>query len=94
MPLIQCPECQREVSDAAANCPGCGHPIQAGAMVETHTTIELTSKKYKLGKLIGGVVTVLGLAIMFSGHDFGGIMAFIGVLIYFGAGVGAWWNHE
>lgn len=28
MALIQCPECQREISSAAAACPGCGHPIR------------------------------------------------------------------
>ena len=27
MPLIQCPACQKEVSDAAALCIFCGHPI-------------------------------------------------------------------
>jgi hypothetical protein len=31
MALIRCPECQREVSDKAFTCPGCGHPLwQAG----------------------------------------------------------------
>lgn len=27
MALIKCPECGREISDRAANCPGCGFPI-------------------------------------------------------------------
>ncbi len=27
MALIKCPECQREVSDKADSCPGCGHPL-------------------------------------------------------------------
>lgn len=27
MPLIQCPDCSREVSDQAPACPGCGRPI-------------------------------------------------------------------
>lgn len=26
MPLITCPDCQREISDSAPNCPGCGKP--------------------------------------------------------------------
>lgn len=31
MALTRCPECQREVSDKALTCPGCGHPLwQAG----------------------------------------------------------------
>lgn len=28
MALIRCAECQREVSDRAAACPGCGAPVQ------------------------------------------------------------------
>ncbi len=27
MPLIQCPDCGRDVSDSAPSCPGCGKPI-------------------------------------------------------------------
>lgn len=27
MPLIQCPDCSREVSDQAPACPSCGRPI-------------------------------------------------------------------
>lgn len=27
MALIKCPECSREVSDKARNCPYCGNPI-------------------------------------------------------------------
>jgi len=27
MPLISCPDCTSDVSDKAAHCPKCGHPI-------------------------------------------------------------------
>ena len=27
MALIRCPECNREISDQAAACPGCGYPL-------------------------------------------------------------------
>ncbi len=30
MALIKCPECQREVSDKAPICPGCGYPLIVG----------------------------------------------------------------
>lgn len=26
--LMQCPACQKDVSPAAVNCPGCGHPLK------------------------------------------------------------------
>src|SRR5580692_2276917 len=29
MPLFACPDCGRQVSDAAPACPGCGRPFQA-----------------------------------------------------------------
>lgn len=28
MPLVSCPECSNQVSDAAVSCPSCGHPLQ------------------------------------------------------------------
>ena len=31
MAIISCPECRRSISDQAAACPGCGHPMR-GAM--------------------------------------------------------------
>ena len=29
MPLIECPECGKKISDKAINCPNCGYPINA-----------------------------------------------------------------
>jgi hypothetical protein len=31
MALTNCPECSRQVSDQAATCPGCGHPLRPEA---------------------------------------------------------------
>jgi hypothetical protein len=31
MPLIKCPDCEREVSAAAPTCPGCGRLMKAPA---------------------------------------------------------------
>ena len=38
MALINCPECGRSVSTAAASCPGCGHPIgdKSGRMIDSN----------------------------------------------------------
>jgi hypothetical protein len=40
MALIKCPECGREVSEAAVACPGCGYPIAAGAVGSGEKTPE------------------------------------------------------
>lgn len=29
MPLIECPDCLSQISDAAPACPHCGHPFEA-----------------------------------------------------------------
>lgn len=38
MALINCPECQRQVSDQAPSCPQCGYPL-ASRGVSTNTSI-------------------------------------------------------
>jgi hypothetical protein len=29
MPLIECPDCHRQISSEAPTCPGCGRPMKA-----------------------------------------------------------------
>ena len=41
MALINCPECEREVSDQAMACPHCGHPIRGGYGYEYRSEREL-----------------------------------------------------
>lgn len=33
MALVNCPECQRQVSTSATACPGCGHPLRPSLAV-------------------------------------------------------------
>lgn len=53
MALIQCPECGKEISDRASNCPNCGCPIHVEVKEERTQQVELTnvsqgmSKKFK-----------------------------------------------
>ena len=36
MPLIECPYCQKQVSEAAAFCPNCGRPMKATRKLLIH----------------------------------------------------------
>jgi hypothetical protein len=39
MALTRCPECQREVSDKASVCPGCGYPLQGAGRFPADTPL-------------------------------------------------------
>ena len=39
MPLIYCPECGHEISNAAVACPNCGRPINANPVVERKVVV-------------------------------------------------------
>lgn len=63
MTLIICRECEKQVSSTAAACPHCGAPVaQAGRTVETPlATMQLTSKKLKLHRLLSSLVLWTGI---------------------------------
>ena len=68
MALINCDECNKEVSDKAETCPQCGAPIAnaletkaAGSQIKT---IQETSKKFKLHSIISGALFIIGTAWM------------------------------
>lgn len=82
MPLIQCPDCQKQISDAAPTCPGCGRPMKAapaplpfgapgsGVMPAggpKPVVIEQTSKKLKLQVLLSVVCVLLSVVILVAG---------------------------
>jgi hypothetical protein len=89
MALISCPDCDTQISDAAPTCPRCGRP-----MTDTPVLIEQTGKSYKAGIVIGIIVAVFG---FFSagvvGGAFGLAVLVIGILIFIGSLIAAWWNH-
>lgn len=69
MALIKCPECGKEVSDSAQNCPGCGYPLIASETTEnndnslknsTQVNIPIQpTKKKKSGCLVGCLTAVV-----------------------------------
>ena len=76
MALIKCLECQSEVSDQAPTCPKCGFPFKKESsspetvqrvVVDQVKNVELTSKKWKIMKLIFWPMLIFGAFIFLAG---------------------------
>ena len=67
MALVRCPDCNRDVSDAAPACPGCGRPMVASAPAQPpKPKQEVVTGKQTLAVVIGAVV-LFGAVLYF--HD-------------------------
>lgn len=80
MALMKCPECAREVSSAAASCPGCGHPI----------TVSATASVEPQRKWSPGVAALLSFIIpgagqMYKGQVASGLLWLLFVLVGYAA---------
>lgn len=64
MAIIQCNECQREISDKATSCPSCGAPGAAAATApNSHVNTTREGGKYELAgflMIIVGMITAMG----------------------------------
>lgn len=63
MALIACPECGKEISDAARSCPHCGYAIRESAAKQikrTPLTQKTPSRWYGMFLCVGGMVMALG----------------------------------
>jgi xanthine/uracil/vitamin C permease (AzgA family) len=106
MALLKCPDCDNDISSLATNCPNCGYPIAGGGTTQAHggkvVTVELTGKKLKLYKLIGILVSFVGILIMMIGVIKDNVGALIiGIIIVTGAAIWLtvnkfliWWHHK
>jgi predicted amidophosphoribosyltransferase len=98
MALINCPECGKEISDQAAICIQCGHPIAAkNAAISPSAPKPVDKRKSHIGTLQqssagGAVFIVLGFASLFATlfafivFPLFGILAALGTLILFVVG--------
>ena len=74
MALIKCPECGKEVSSNASNCPNCGHPIAQKERVIEKTVIKEKKKGSCLSKILMAigffvVIGVIGSALYDKSDD-------------------------
>jgi len=104
MPLIECPDCGKKLSDAAPSCPECGRPMNQIAEKGGVQTVEQTAKKFKSMQLGGMGLFVVGLYIMFALSDYeddnykmtlilGCVLIFSGLGMYMFGRFKAWWHH-
>lgn len=102
MALINCSECNAQISDKAAACIKCGAPI-AQANSETTpappaqqvVTTQQTGKRYKFGQVVGVIFVCLGVVSCLDGKtDAATIpLLLIGLATYLISVIAAWWNH-
>jgi uncharacterized membrane protein YvbJ len=105
MALIICPECNKQISDQAQACPGCGMPVKTirslnSMSLNTEQVIELTAKRYKIIKLISIFMIIVSIfSCLFeaqAGSDsmFGMVIFFIGLGLYIFNRFQIWWHHK
>lgn len=105
MALIECPDCGKQVSDAATSCISCGRPLRGNSQSvdprktrETPVLIEQSAKPFKGGMLLGVGIVILALIIGMASPTSGGAAAsltliLIGILVFIGSLVARWWHH-
>ncbi|MEF9476230.1 MAG: hypothetical protein L0958_06045, partial [Candidatus Mariimomonas ferrooxydans] len=98
----------RGVSDKAAACPKCAHPIVESSTMQARTvkvqTTEKTTKKYKVRMLIGIFLMILGFLLIISsilGQQLnvftivlGALATIGGVVLLITAEFSSWWHHR
>jgi hypothetical protein len=82
MPLINCPDCNKEVSDLAAACPNCARPLRAPAPVSNATALRVArlaeAQKYNYTSWFVFVTSIL---LFFVGLWGPAIILFIGAFV-------------
>ena len=91
MALIQCPECQKEISSTASSCPNCGYvlvPISAPAEQIKKTPLGEKERNIAAGvaMIVGGIIGILISIPLIS--IIVGIFSLVGSFIVLGAGIG------
>jgi hypothetical protein len=102
MALVQCPECNRALSDKAVACPFCGYPLaRPSRLKEWDLLIEKTRKRWKALRVLGWLLIAAGLMVLRGGWParyfdsalVGWWVAGAGFACLITSKAGAWWYH-
>ncbi len=109
MALINCPECDNQVSNTAESCPHCGAPIAgakegqaAGTQIKT---VQETGKKLKLQILISSLIFWVGVIWLFAAinsaklsseepSSMPALLITVGLIWYITTRFRIWWHHK
>ena len=64
MALIKCPECGKEISDKATNCPNCGYPTSISQGKES--TAPKTKELFTVRMVFAAILIVVGIFAMYQ----------------------------
>lgn len=81
MALIQCPDCQREVSEHAPACPYCGCPIAGGqAATKADTDIGVVLRRERHVSAVGPILMII-LGLFLAAAIIGFIFIIVGIVL-------------
>lgn len=80
MALVNCPECSKKISSAAASCPNCGHPM-FGASAATPGSNSAAQPKWNRGIAAVLSLVIPGAGQMYKGQIFNGLLWLIFVAL-------------
>ena len=66
MALINCPECNHEISDQAQSCPHCGYPLKPVASAASEQTKQINQNIKYLSISLGSIVFIIAVALLIS----------------------------
>lgn len=66
MALVSCPECGKEISDAAQACPHCGHPIQEPQSQDAPPVPRKSKRPVIIAACVLALVAVIGIFVGFQ----------------------------
>lgn len=68
MALIKCPECGKEISDAAESCPNCGYPIKGQQQIGDSDGLGKGQETKKLKTVLFIVVGIILVVIVYGNY--------------------------